>query len=145
MAQLLIAKYLCSTLMHELKEYQDWIWLKIVCRTSRVILGANLPKIQDILYYGQHLKNAVRQWPEGQLLLAKYVSSTLMYELKEYQKEILLKIICRESCVLLGANLPKIQYILLLWTKHKKAVKQWPVAQLLLAKYVSSTLMYELK
>ena len=39
----------------------------------------------------------LKQWPVGQVLLAKYVCSTLMYELKKYQKEIRLKIVGRES------------------------------------------------
>ena len=56
-------------------------------------------------------KKAVKQSPEGQLLLDKHVSSTLMYELKESEKEIRPKVVCRESCMLLGANLPKIQDI----------------------------------
>ena len=33
-----------------------------------------------------NLPNAVKHWPEGELLLTKYVSCTLMYKPKEYQK-----------------------------------------------------------
>ena len=56
MAQLLLAKYVSSTLMYELKEYQKEIRLKIVCRGSRVIVGVSLPNFLDIWYYGQNLK-----------------------------------------------------------------------------------------
>ena len=99
-SQLLPAKYVSSTHMYELKDYQEWIWLKIVCRESFVILGANLPKFLDIWYYGKTLK-----WCKAEtrrlikLLLAKYVSSTLMFKLKEYQQWVWLIIVCRESCM----------------------------------------------
>ena len=67
-------------------------------------------KFDDIPRYmvlWTQLKNAVKQWPEGQLLLAKYGSCNLMYELKEYLKEIMPKIGCIESCVIIGENLTK--------------------------------------
>ena len=53
------------------------------------------------------LQKAIKQWPEGQLLLAKYVSCNLMYELKEYKKENMPTIVCRTLRVILGENLTK--------------------------------------
>ena len=52
------------------------------------------------------LKEAIKQWPATQLLIAKYESFILIIELKEYQNENFLKIVFRQSCVILGANFP---------------------------------------
>ena len=53
------------------------------------------------------LQKCGKQLAEGQLLLTKYVSCTLMYELKEYQKEIMPKIVFRTSHGILGKKLIK--------------------------------------
>ena len=55
--------------------------------------------------------NAVKQSAEGQLLLTKYVSCNLMYELKEYQMEIMPKIVYRTSHSILGKKLIKFPVI----------------------------------
>ena len=53
------------------------------------------------------LQKCGKQLAEGHLPLTKYVSCNLMYELKEYQMEIMPKIVYRTSHSILGKKLIK--------------------------------------
>ena len=93
----------------------------------------------------KYYNNPVKQRPLAQLLPTKLVSSSFMYELKEYHNQIRLRIVCMESHLIIGQMLLQ-PYIYGNMNKYyNNPVKQQPVARLLPTKLVCSSFMYELR